>query len=118
MGIFVVKPISISSNSGTEPLKTLNMKVKRMVPPSGIFSDTNEQIVTLKSGESKTRNVTLKAPEVAGLERGKKYAVGVSGIWHGVWVKGSKESDVLSVGEDSGVLRGSFEVEGVEAECF
>jgi hypothetical protein len=114
MGVFVVKPFPGSAESNA--LETRNLKVKRFVPEA--FQEGNEQIVTLKAGESKIQEVTLKAPDVVGLERGNKYSVGISGRWHGVWIRGVGNGEALRTTEESSVLRGDIEVEGVEAECY
>jgi hypothetical protein len=85
MGLFVAKPLPFDPNS--EPLPTLGLRVKRRIPSSEIFSEEDDSIITMKVGESIEREIVLHEPEYSGIEKGKKYAVGVQGTWHGVWIR-------------------------------
>lgn len=114
MGLFVVKPLPHPpTDEEVEPLKTLGLKPKRLMPQSEIFPANSDQVITLEAGQSVERDVLLHEPQYVGLVKGEKYAVGVTGTWHGIWVNDGELME-FSVKEGSRLLRGSYDIEGVE----
>ena len=104
MGIFV-----FTSTSGGQDAKCLNLKLKRMPPPSGVFSA--EDTIRIEAGGTSERNVEVKAPEVV-LEKQTRYSVRAQGYWMHVRFGDDPE---LKTDED-GVMRGDFTSEPVEVD--
>ena len=104
MGIFVFTSVSDGRDA-----ECLNLKLKRMLPPSGIFSA--EDTIRIQAGGKAETNVEVKAPEVV-LEEKKRYAVRAKGYWMHVRISDDTE---LRTDED-GVMRGDFLSEAVEVD--
>lgn len=102
MGLFV-----FTSKSSGKPAHSMNLKLNRKVPESGVYP--SQDTIRLEAGGKVEKEVTIKAPEVV-LERGEAYSVSVKGFWMHVVVGDHAELRT----EQSGVLSGSFESEAVE----
>jgi len=105
MGIFV-----FTSKSSGNPAPSLNLKLNRKIPDSGVFS--SEDTIRIEAGGKVEKELEIKAPEVV-LEKGEKYAVSAKGSWTHVLVGDYAELKT----DQKGVLRGSFESEALEFEA-
>jgi hypothetical protein len=101
---------SFSSKSTGNHAPCINLKINRKIPGSGVFSQGDENIVTIEAGGKIEREAEVRDHEVE-LEKGETYAVKAKGRWMGVWVG---EQRVLGMGEGSGLRTGEFESESVE----
>lgn len=104
MGIFV-----FTSVSNGQDAECLNLKFKKRLPPSGIFSA--EDTIRIEAGGKSEIDAQVKAPEVV-LKEGTKYSVRATGHWMHVRFG---EDEKLRTDED-GVMRGDFASEAVEVD--
>lgn len=105
MGIYV-----FTSKSSGEPAPSLNLKLNRMMPKSGVFS--SEDTIRIEAGGKIESDVEIKAPEVV-LKKGEKYLVSAKGWWMHVLPGDHAE---LKTAHTDGVLMGGYESEAVEFE--
>jgi hypothetical protein len=104
MGIFV-----FTSKSSGKPARSMNLKLNRKVPDSGVYP--SEDAICIEAGGKIEKEVEIKAPQVV-LEKGEKYAVSVKGWWMHVVI--GDYTELMS--KQSDVLRGDFESEAVDFE--
>jgi len=104
MGIFV-----FTSVSDGQVAQCLNLKLKRRLPPSGVFSA--EDTIRIEAGGKSEMEVEVKAPEVI-LEERTRYSVRAEGHW--MHVRYGEDQELRT--DEDGVMRGDFASEAVEVE--
>ncbi|KAG9247563.1 hypothetical protein BJ878DRAFT_539189 [Calycina marina] len=106
MGIFV-----FTSTIDGQEAECLNLKLRRMLPPSGVFFA--QDTIRIEAGGKIESNVEVKAPEVI-LSSGVRYSVRAKGSWMHVKLGIGSDKDLTT--DEDGVLRGDFRSEAVEVD--
>jgi len=101
---------TFTSKSTGNQAPCINLKINHKIPDSGVFSQGDEDIVTIDAGGKIEQEVEVKDHEVA-LAKGETYIVKAKGRWMGVW---TGEQKVLGMGDGSWLSIGEFESDSVE----
>lgn len=103
LGVLTLK----DAETGAE-IPSPGMQIRRMMPPP------RDVLVEIAPGSSSERELDLSSPWIP--TDGKKYQVGVKGIWGAVWKKPAAEvtDEELAAFKGDAALQGGFGSEAVE----
>jgi hypothetical protein len=103
--------LSITPTGANSPLDIAIVQIRRVWPP------TQEQLMTLKPGESAENYVPFREFVVPSEDLGDKASVVLRGEWSAVWAKSKEEVSKESLDDPRGspdAFQGSFESDAID----